>query len=139
MMLCCRNQKRRSIIAHIQFRVIIIIAFGMITCILSTIIPAYRSLNEWKSNLELTLNGATQQQQNTILIQITRNLDTLYEKASIDLQTGTNYIIDALNHSLPIKNYYRNYFGDSTVDSIIPANDFQGKSMNSMNFIRGTV
>src|SRR5665648_32919 len=122
---------------HIVLRVASAIFFAISACVLLGTIPPYSNLNDWKTTSNNAMRSATFTEQNSVLIQIGNDIQARYNKFILDVQTGANYTLSALQHTLPVRQPYRTYFGDPSVDPSIPPVDFDGNQKFSTTWQLG--
>lgn len=126
-----------NLTGHILLRLFVPLIIGVVIISLITILPIsiqtsalFETINEQMSNISKASTVRRVSNGGNIIV-------TLLEKVNNDINTYHDYTLMALGNTLPINNYYKTFYGVSTIDTTVPNKDKDGYSISSTTFKKG--
>lgn len=128
---------RLGLTSHILLRLLLPLIIGVLCITLISLIPIcvqtgllFNTVNTQMSNI--TKNSISKRIKNAA-----NYISTIFDQVNNDIMVVHDYSNSILNNELPVSNYYKTYYGVTSIDSRIPNSDKDGFYYYSSTYKNG--
>lgn len=126
-----------SLSCHIIIRLFIPLLIGMILIILISLVPLGVQTNILFNITKKQMSSINQEAINRRINNTADYILTIFKQIDTDVNVLHDYSYSMINNELPINNYYKSFYGISSIDNLIPTYDTDGYVYASVTYING--